>query len=80
MDSHIRPDVLLFGESAARIIVSAKPEDADAVISIARELGAPVKRIGTVGGRLISIKDILSVDLAELHAHWSGAMKEMMGE
>ncbi len=78
LDGHIRPDVLLFGESAARIIISVKPENVDAVISIARELGAPVKRIGTVGGRLISIRDILSVDLADLHAHWSGAMKEMM--
>ncbi|MFH1829158.1 MAG: phosphoribosylformylglycinamidine synthase subunit PurL [Pseudomonadota bacterium] len=80
LEEHIRPDVLLFGESAARIIVSAKPEDADAVISIARELGAVARRIGTVGGRLISIKGILSVDLADLHARWSQAMKEMIDD
>ncbi len=80
LDEYMRPDVLLFGEQGARIVVSARPEDAEAVISIARELGAPAKRIGTVGGRTLDIEGMLSVDTADLYKRWSGSLEEMLGE
>jgi phosphoribosylformylglycinamidine synthase II len=80
LDENIRPDALLFGESAARIIVSAKQEDVESVISIARELGAPAKVIGKVGGRMLTINDLISVAVAELHQRWKDALPKMMGE
>jgi phosphoribosylformylglycinamidine synthase II len=79
-DEDIRPDVLLFGEQGARIVVSAKPEHADAVITIAREHGAPARRIGKVGGRSLDVEGMLSVDLAELHSKWSNSLEKMLGE
>ncbi len=80
LEEDIRPDVLLFGEQGGRIVVSASPDKADAVIAIAKELGAPAKRIGKVGGRKLEVEKMLSVDLTDLHAKWSGAMEEIMGE
>lgn len=80
LDEDIRPDVLLFGEQGATIIVSTRPENAEAVIAIARELGAPAKRIGTVGGRNLEVEGMLSVDLADLHSKWSNSLEEMLGE
>ena len=80
LDEDIRPDVLLFGEQGGRIIVSATPEDVEAVIAIARELGAPAKKIGTVGGRKLEIEGMLSVNPADLHLKWSGALEKIIGE
>ncbi len=79
LDSKVRPDVLLFGESAATIIVSCSPKDLDAVISISKELGAPAKRIGRVGGRMLEIKGLLSVEVQQLHKKWSCALENLVG-
>ncbi len=76
----VRPDVLLFGECGARIIVSTTPADAQAVIEIARELGAPAREIGRVGGRMLAVNNLISVAVAELHQRWSSAMPKLMGE
>ena len=48
------PAVDLFGESPSRLVLSARPRDAAATTSLARDHGLPVEQIGTVGGdRLI---------------------------
>jgi phosphoribosylformylglycinamidine synthase len=53
-DQTIRRDALLFGESQSRVVLSTKPDAVDAVLTLARSLGVPAARIGTVGGtRLI---------------------------
>jgi len=53
-DQTIRRDALLFGESQSRVVLSTKPDAVDAVLTVARSLGVPAARIGTVGGtRLI---------------------------
>jgi phosphoribosylformylglycinamidine synthase len=44
------PAVGLFGESPSRLIVSARPPDADAVLRLARHHDVRVEEIGTVGG------------------------------
>ncbi|MFA4874050.1 MAG: phosphoribosylformylglycinamidine synthase subunit PurL [bacterium] len=80
LSDDLRPDVLLFGECGARIIVSTTPANAQAVIAIARELGAPAKEIGKVGGRMLAINNFVSIAVAELHQRWTEALPKMMGE
>jgi len=76
----IRPDVLLFGESASRIIISVAPDNVDLMLTIAREEGAASKIIGRVGGRMLAVNNILCIDLADLHAQWATALQKMLGE
>ena len=73
-----RPDVMLFGESASRILVSVAPEDVDKMLTIARELGAPARAIGTVDGSVLAINDSLSVDVAWLYDGWTKTFPEML--
>ncbi len=40
----------LFGEDQGRYVVTARPEDADALIADARRAGVPAARLGTTGG------------------------------
>ena len=80
LEGEMRPDALLFGEGGSRVIVSAEPAQAAAVIAIARELGAPAREIGRVGGRNLMINAVLGVDLAELYQRWTHALPALMGE
>lgn len=80
LDVDMRSDALLFGESASRIIISVAPADAEKMLAIAKELGAPAKVIGEVGGRSIDINDLISVDLSEIHKAWNSAMPKLAGE
>jgi phosphoribosylformylglycinamidine synthase len=55
----VEPFVFLLSESTARAVVTATPEDVDAVVALALEHGVPVARIGVVTGP----GDDLQVDL-----------------
>jgi phosphoribosylformylglycinamidine synthase len=48
----------IFDESQSRALVEVAPSDVDSVISMARELGLPISKIGQVGGDIIKINDI----------------------
>ena len=75
----MRPDALLFGESASRVILTVAPEDAETMLTIARDLGAPAKKIGAVGGRLLVVNQLLAVDVAELKSKWLETYPKMFG-
>jgi phosphoribosylformylglycinamidine synthase II len=48
LDESIRPDALLFGESAGRVVTTTS--EPDALLALAAEHGVPARRIGTTGG------------------------------
>jgi phosphoribosylformylglycinamidine synthase len=50
------PAVGLFGESPSRLIVTARPELAAALVLLARQHGLPVEPIGSVGGDRLVIE------------------------
>jgi phosphoribosylformylglycinamidine synthase len=80
VDSDLRPEFLLFGESPSRILVStANP---DGVLAIAANAGVPVLRIGdTIEGELvIRNRDTLLIDrpIASLRERWSGALQALL--
>lgn len=78
LEDDMRPDILLFGESGARIVISVSPKDLDLMMTIAKAEGAPAVVIGTVGGRSLDINGYLSVDLSELYSIWSGALEKYL--
>jgi phosphoribosylformylglycinamidine synthase len=78
LEQKARPDVVLFGESASRILISVAPENVKKTLTIARELGAPAKEIGTVGGSMLAVNDLLSVDVTWLHNGWTKTFPEML--
>jgi phosphoribosylformylglycinamidine synthase subunit PurL len=69
----------LFGESATRIVVSAEPSQADAVIGRARAVGVPVRLIGRTGGRRLTMtidgRPALDVELAGAEEEWLTAIE-----
>jgi phosphoribosylformylglycinamidine synthase len=62
------PAVDLFGESPSRIVATARPRHAPALVLLARQFGLPVEMLGTVGG------DRLTIELAGAGA--TGAAEE----
>jgi phosphoribosylformylglycinamidine synthase subunit PurL len=80
LDGDMSPEVQLFGESAANILISVSPNDVDTMLTIAQELGAPAKKIGVVGGGKLEVGDILKADVSDLHANWNTAIPKIVGE
>ena len=64
---------LLFGEDQARYVVALKPADADKLSAEATQAGVALRRLGTVGGERLEIRNRLSVpvmDLTIAHESW----------
>jgi phosphoribosylformylglycinamidine synthase subunit PurL len=66
----VRKDFVLFGEDASRIVVSLPNANAQRFLAIAQECGAPVIRLGAVGGDRLEIQGALSVPVADLARAW----------
>ncbi len=77
----MRPDALLFGESASRIVVSVRPEHAEPLRDIARRHDVPCTKLGVVGGdRLVLQGRGFSVHLPveAIHAAWSTGLSRSL--
>lgn len=77
----LTPEVLLFNETQTRVVVSSAPGDAEAVLALAKELGVPARRIGTVGGAQLVLKadgTETRWNAAELAATWRGSIATCM--
>ncbi|MFD0672273.1 phosphoribosylformylglycinamidine synthase subunit PurL [Cohnella sp. GCM10027633] len=80
--SNLRPDIALFSESQSRILLSAKPDKADALAAAIAAAGVSVERLGVVGGdRLkVSVGGHTAIDapIAELRGVWKSAIPAYM--
>lgn len=75
----LRPDAVLFGESASRAIVScAKSDEAD-LLALAGTHGVPCTRIGSTGGARIRIEPGIDIALDEAQHVWSRTLPEALG-
>jgi phosphoribosylformylglycinamidine synthase len=74
----LRPDALLFGEDASRILVSYAPAQAERVRALCAQV--PFEEIGEVRGATFSIEGILEARIAELREPWSRAIPRLVGE
>ena len=75
----LRPDALLFGESASRVVVTVRERDREALLSLARERGVPIAEAGRTGGTRIRIEPGIDIALADAHDHWSRTLPEALG-
>ena len=77
----LRLDVLLFGETQSRVIITCKPLDAVKVVERAKLMGVPAVQIGKVGGDKLAIKTAVgefSAPLGELHDAWWNSIARAM--
>jgi phosphoribosylformylglycinamidine synthase len=73
-----RPDALLFGESASRILVTVRPEDEARALGVARSHGAPCAPIGRVIAdrfRIAAGAARIDLPVAEAADLWENALE-----
>jgi phosphoribosylformylglycinamidine synthase len=78
LKSALRPDALLFGEDASRILVSYLPSQRERVKSLCAQV--PFEEIGEVGGAKLVIEGVLEARVAELKEPWARAIPRLVGE
>lgn len=78
LDYNIREDALLFGESQSRIIISCSPENVEKILDIFKRNSIPCSEIGTVGGSLLKINDLVDIDLGTITDVYFNAMHHLM--
>ncbi len=77
-DSDLRPDVLLFGETQSRVIVSCDPSRVEMVKSHFAAAEVPCHDLGVVGGNELIINDLVSLPLDRLRRAYFDAMPDFM--
>ena len=78
----MRPDALLFGESASRIVVSVRPEDAGKLQAVARHHGVPCRELGRVGGTHLTMEGSgfqLHVPVKKMQWAWATGLSRFLG-
>jgi phosphoribosylformylglycinamidine synthase II len=80
LSSPLRPDALLFGEDASRVVVSYAAASRSEVEAICRAAGAALEEIGQVGGTALIIEGLLDAKVADLKEPWSSAIPRLVGE
>lgn len=78
LDSDIRPDSLLFGETQSRAIISARPENEGKIIGLAEKFNIPLKKIGIAGGLNLKINDQINLPIEELSKIYEDAIPKLM--
>jgi phosphoribosylformylglycinamidine synthase subunit PurL len=71
--------VALFSESAARALVTVRPDDLGALEELAGSLGVPLTRLGETGGDALTVDGVLSIPIAELRETWSATLPAALG-
>ncbi len=78
----VRTDAALFGESQSRIVVSCLPKNVEALRATAAENEVRLTKLGTVGGRRLSVQvgDVRAVDVAvdELSSIYESVIPDLM--
>ena len=75
LNDDARIDAALFGESSARIVVSIPPDNLDALRGLCEQHGVAICEIGTVGGDVLRIGDLIDVPLRDVSSSWEGALE-----
>lgn len=80
--SGLRPDFALFSESQSRILLSAAPEQADALERLIAERGVPVARIGAVEGADLAVSvngaSVLNKPVEQFQRVWKDVIPCLM--
>jgi phosphoribosylformylglycinamidine synthase len=74
----LRKDFVLFGEEPSRILVSLPHQAWPRLEALARECGAPLVRLGAVGGDRLEIQGALSAAVSDLAAAWRDGLPRVL--
>jgi phosphoribosylformylglycinamidine (FGAM) synthase-like enzyme len=80
LEGDMPPHVLLFGESASRVVVSVAPEREGSLRGLAATRGVPFRRLGETGGPRAVIDGMVDATVAELTEVWEGAIPRLLDE
>lgn len=79
----LRPDALLFGESATRVVVTAKREKGPYLIEFAKSFDINCYHIGETGGKRLRIRHgtrvLIDFPVSDLSRKYKNALKELFG-
>ena len=75
---NMRLDALLFGESQSRIILSAKKNNVQKILKIAKKNKTPVAIIGEVGGSKLLINKVINSSVRELDKTWRKSIESYL--
>ncbi len=82
LTEELRADFSLFSESQSRIILSVSAEQAERIKEMAKQVEVPIKEIGKVKGKELSIthngRRVISEPIAALEAAWRNAIPDIM--
>jgi phosphoribosylformylglycinamidine synthase len=80
LGEEMRADALLFGESQSRIVVTARPEDLDKLLGLARKKRVHAVILGETGGTELIFhhqdREAVRVQVAEAYSAWKDALPE----
>ncbi len=79
LEQSMRIDVLLFGESQSRILLSIDRQQWPRLRDRAQRDAVPAEAIGEVGGPHLEIGDWVDLPVAELASIWEGALERGLG-
>jgi len=74
LDTSLRTDCLLFGESQSRVIVTTSPSNADQFNELFHDASIPCRRVGRVGGKRLRINQLVDLPIARLSDEYFNAM------
>ncbi|MCD6021843.1 MAG: phosphoribosylformylglycinamidine synthase subunit [Actinomycetia bacterium] len=80
LDGDMPPHVMLFGESASRVVVSVAPEREGSLRGLAATRGVPFRRLGETGGPRAVIDGMVDATVDELTEVWERAIPRLLGE
>jgi phosphoribosylformylglycinamidine synthase len=80
LDGDMPPHVLLFGESASRVVVSVGSEREGSLRGLAATRGVPFRRLGETGGPRAVIDGIVDATVTELTEVWERAIPRLLDE
>lgn len=82
LTEELRTDFNLFSESQSRIILSVSSEHAENIKETAKQMQVPIKEIGKVQGKELSIdhngRNVISQSISELEKVWRNAIPDIM--
>ena len=81
-DEKLSAEVVLFGETPSRIVISFAPEKSDEIEALAAALDCPFAIIGKVSGADLKIKlggaEIVSASVSELETAWQTSLENQL--
>jgi phosphoribosylformylglycinamidine synthase subunit PurL len=78
LEGDLPPHVLLFGESASRVVVSVATEREGSLRGLAATRGVPFRRLGETGGPRAVIDGFVDATVAELTEVWEEAIPHLL--